>query len=166
MSTLGRFWLLSLVPPCKNLCRCADEPGPNLYASLANKSAHVAAQRPSSKIFINLAPIPSCSKTNGSWQPTLWPVQPKPPVKDCIEQYKSYVDQFVEQVLPSVPAGSPLSFDHYPAFDVPGDGSYDNYSAAGAGGSRAGYRANLAVIRAASLRANTSFWNCKYATDR
>ena len=68
-------------------------------------------------------------------------MQPKPPVKDCIEQYKSYVDQFVEQVLPAMPAGSPLSFDHYPAFDVPGDGSYDNYSAAGAGGSRAGYRA-------------------------
>ena len=87
-------------------------------------------------------------------------MQPKPPVKDCIEQYKSYVDQFVDQVLPAMPAGSPLSFDHYPAFDVPGDGSYDNYSAAG------GYRANLAVIRAASLRANTSFWNCKYATNR
>ena len=64
-------------------------------------------------------------------------MQPKPPVKDCIEQYKSYVDQFVDQVLPAMPAGSPLSFDHYPAFDVPGDGSYDNYSAAGAGGSRA-----------------------------
>jgi hypothetical protein len=137
----------------------ADEPGPNLYASLANQSAHVRALRPESKVFINLAPLYSCSQTNGAWQPTAWPVQPEPAVHDCVEQYTAYVDQFVKQVLPSMPRGSPLCFDHYPSFDLPDDPMEDNYTKPNAGSSRAGYRTNLAIVRAAALRADVPFWN-------
>jgi hypothetical protein len=57
--------------------------------------------------------------------------------------YANYVSRFVEEVNPDV-----LCFDHYPSFDT-------------AHGNRtmAGYRANLAVFRAVSLKAGIPMWN-------
>jgi hypothetical protein len=143
----------------------ADEPGPNLYPEMVNKSKHVQEFRPNTKAFINLAPLYSCTqpcaKETPCWENSTaaWPV-PVPDVCDCVEQYIAYVDQFVEQVLPSMPRGSPLSFDHYPAFDVPDNAQADNWTLSNAGSTRTGYRANLAIIRAAALRSNTTFWKC------
>lgn len=59
--------------------------------------------------------------------------------------YTAYVKQFVEQVKPDV-----LCMDHYPFFEIPDDDGCE---------SRAGYRANLAVLREASLAADIPFWN-------
>ncbi len=55
--------------------------------------------------------------------------------------YEEYVHRFVEEVRPDV-----LSMDHYPVFKPDHDG-------------RDGYCANLAVMRAESLRADIPFWN-------
>ena len=59
--------------------------------------------------------------------------------------YSDYVDAFVSQVDPDV-----ISMDHYPFFELADDQSCE---------SRAGYRANLGVLRKAALKANIPFWN-------
>lgn len=67
------------------------------------------------------------------------------PAQYNASDYVEYVDTFVREVQPDV-----LCMDHYPFFELADDQSCE---------SRAGYRANLGVLRAAALKAQIPFWN-------
>ena len=107
----------------------SDEPPSSDFPALATWMESIASRAPGALRFINLLP-------NYGF----------PPPSDGV--YEAYVDAFISIVGPDI-----LCFDHYPLF-YPGslnDSSVDT--------SLAGYRRNLATIRAASLKANLTFWN-------
>ena len=107
-----------------------DEPNANEFPGLASISERIAQLYPGRLRFINLLPIYATGNYSGQGS-----------------NYTAYVTGYVRQLAPDV-----LCFDHYPFFEIP-DMSFGGCE------SRAGYRANLAVVREAALESGIPFWN-------
>jgi hypothetical protein len=112
-----------------------DEPTALDFPALANETAALAAARPGKLRFVNLLPnYATATQLSGD------------PAGVTGMSYGEYVSSFVEQVRPDV-----LCVDHYPLFEVDDE-------VAGTNATRAGYRANLEVLREQSLGAGIPFW--------
>jgi hypothetical protein len=109
-----------------------DEPSTTDFPELANLTAQIGHTFPAKLRFVNLMPNYAAAS-----------VQLK------ALNYTDYVDMYVERMTSGLDI---LCFDHYPYFEEALTGVNDQSSPAG-------YRANLGVVRAASLRAGVPFWN-------
>jgi len=106
-----------------------DEPDASEFPDLASTVSNISEWHPDKLAFINLLPNYATDTQLGS------------------ANYYDYVQDFVDTVHPDV-----LCMDHYPLFTAPAFEPTNNMT-------RAGYRDNLAVLRAAALQADIPFWN-------
>ena len=111
-----------------------DEPNTNVFPALANLSRQVGAAFPSKVRFINLLPNYA-----------------DPVTQLMAKNYTNYVSKFVTSMVAGGAGPDILCMDHYPFFEYPAGSNLTS--------SVAGYRANLGVLRAESLRAGIPFWN-------
>ena len=111
-----------------------DEPNSNVFPALANLSRQVGAAFPAKVRFINLLPNYA-----------------DPSTQLMAKNYTDYVRKFVTSMVAGRAGPDILCMDHYPFFEYPAGSNHTS--------SVAGYRANLGVLRAQSLRAGIPFWN-------
>lgn len=113
-----------------------DEPIVPVFPALANLSRQIAEKLPGKLRFVNLQPNYAWGQGHGFLG---------------AKNYTVYVAKYLEIMQAGNAGPDVLSTDHYPMFELP-PGSNSSTSIAG-------YRANLGVLRSASLRNGIPFWN-------